>query len=62
MYEMIKFVGGVLWQITIPSLIVALQIGFPLLMVAIVLSIWSVSKGRQRRHDELIAAGREAQQ
>ncbi len=56
MLELVKFVGGISWVIGILFLFAVPPIGFLILLVALLCTIYATSKTREKRHAELLAA------
>ena len=56
MLELAKFVGGVSWIVGVLLLFIVPEIGWVVLLVALLATIWVTTKTRERRHQELLAA------
>ena len=59
MSEIIKFVGGISWPIGLVLLFVAPVAGLIVLGVAVLATISTVSRTREQRHQEILAAQRD---
>jgi hypothetical protein len=62
MEELVKFGGAILWLVGLIGLFVQPAFGVIVLGVALLMSIWSMQRTRQRRHEELVDATRYAPQ
>jgi Flp pilus assembly protein TadB len=58
MQELVKFGGAILWIVGLVGLFLDPVFGMLVLVVALMLSIWSVQRTRQRRHQEVLDATR----
>lgn len=59
MHEVVKIVGGVTWLAGFVFLFIVPVFGVAILAVALLLSVWSVQKTREKRHAELLDSVRE---
>jgi hypothetical protein len=59
MDELIKLVGGVSWIVGVVTLFVSPIFGVIILGVAVLATIASVTRTRERRHQELLDAARQ---
>ena len=57
--ELAKFVGALAWVVGVVMLFVAPVFGVVVLLVALLLSVWSTQKTREKRHQELVNATRQ---
>lgn len=60
--ELIRAVGGISWVVGIIVLFVQPTVGLLILALALILTVWSVTKTRERRHQELLDATRSARE
>lgn len=56
LHGIVKAIGAILWFVGFIFLFVATPFGFALLVIALILSILSLTWTRQARHDELVNA------
>jgi Flp pilus assembly protein TadB len=56
--ELVRAVGGISWVVGILILFVSPTVGLVVLTVALLFTVWSVSKTREKRHQELLEAAR----
>lgn len=59
--ELLKAIGGIAWAVGLLTLLVEPAFGLAVLAVALLLSVRSVTKTRERRHREVLDAVRERQ-
>lgn len=59
MHEAVKAIGGIAWVIGIVLFLVQPTIGAFVLVIALLLTVWSVQKTREQRHKELVQSVRE---
>jgi Na+/H+ antiporter NhaD/arsenite permease-like protein len=56
--ELVKFGGAILWLVGLIALFVQPVFGVGVLVVALLMSVWSAQRTRQRRHEEIVEAAR----
>ncbi len=52
--ELVKIVGALAWVVGVVMLFVVPVFGVAVLLVALLLSVWTTQKTRERRHQELL--------
>jgi hypothetical protein len=57
--ELVRAIGGISWVVGLFTLLISPTFGLLIIGVAALLTVWSVSKTREQRHQELVRSVRE---